>query len=896
MPGFLGGGGSGGGAGGEISFPKEFIDPVTKLRVSQPTNLIDTDFEYGLQPTKWETVELINNTPSFFSKSGDTTIPNIVSITTNAGTREIIVKTSNEHLLDVGIPINVTGTKSVTADGAYIINSIPNETTFTYLCRDIQPTTASIEDLYSSIITGEFFQGSQLRISTSEGITTDAGGVSILTVKTPSPHGFGVNTPFYFLNLNSTVSQEFASANTETRAFDASNSATAQIFDGSNTLSQINIDYSNSAVVAGVVSNITSVNVEANTITVAHGTENFANLRLGDPLYYNVVSSTGYFSLNPRGVVFIKTVSNLGTSSSTFQVSTLPDGEPIDLFSTMTGTFQRANQARTFAGNNVNPLTEQVVQVINNTPIVFDGANTLGKTAVVQSYSAGNVNVVSSTGLADLDWYFGTMLFYSTTGSVAAGLTNNTTYFVDNFFQQGTSNVYTFTLKPLPTSATITSISGGTGTQTFKQIGISVDKNVFHVRNNGFQERDMLRYDYPVDGRFDAADISQEVNFYFVSRKYDSHNFIVSQTVGELIPRTVSRTGFTIITPIAPTTVTPVGLQTPITYSVVSGPLPGGLTLNTSTGVVSGTPTETIAAPGRTVIIRATDANGVQADQIHTYQFTAPPELYSFSSVTFTPGGAGGSTGPDLAQARSGAGNPSWATQYINMDQTNRRGTILWTVPQSGTYRIDTYGGQGGASNGWGRGGAGGARMQGDFNLTINEVLKIVVGQAAGGAWGIGGGGGGSYVTRSNDALLVAAGGGGGAGPSDNPSGGTTGSSGIGTQNSGGGSSQGGGFGGGGNNAGGGGGFNTNGGGSWPGVAFLNGSFGGGGTPGGFGGGGGCETWSGSGGGGGGGYAGGGGAGWSWSGGGGGSLNNGANQVNQSGVRGGNGQVTITRL
>ena len=46
MPGFLGGSsGSSGGTGGEISFPKEFIDPVTKLRVSTPENLIDTDFE-----------------------------------------------------------------------------------------------------------------------------------------------------------------------------------------------------------------------------------------------------------------------------------------------------------------------------------------------------------------------------------------------------------------------------------------------------------------------------------------------------------------------------------------------------------------------------------------------------------------------------------------------------------------------------------------------------------------------------------------------------------------------------------------------------------------------------------------------------------------------------------
>jgi hypothetical protein len=221
MPGFLGGGGSGSsGTGGEIRFPKEFIDPVTKLRISQPENLIDTDFEYGLQPTKWETVELINNTPSFFSKSGDTTIPGIASISTNTGTREITVTTATDHGLAVGIPINVTGTKSVTADGSYIINSIPNTTTFTYLCKDIQQGNNAIEDLYTSIITGEFFQGSQIRIADAEGIITDGEATSTLTVKTDSTHGFGLNTPFYFLNLNSTISQEFEASNTAAKSFD----------------------------------------------------------------------------------------------------------------------------------------------------------------------------------------------------------------------------------------------------------------------------------------------------------------------------------------------------------------------------------------------------------------------------------------------------------------------------------------------------------------------------------------------------------------------------------------------------------------------------------------------------------------------------------------------------
>jgi len=43
-----------------------FNDPVSKQRVSQPQALIDTDFELGLQPTKWESLQKLSNRSSFF--------------------------------------------------------------------------------------------------------------------------------------------------------------------------------------------------------------------------------------------------------------------------------------------------------------------------------------------------------------------------------------------------------------------------------------------------------------------------------------------------------------------------------------------------------------------------------------------------------------------------------------------------------------------------------------------------------------------------------------------------------------------------------------------------------------------------------------------------------------
>lgn len=733
MPGFLGGGGSAGaGVGGEIQFPKEFIDPVTKLRVSQPENLIDTDFEYGLQPTKWETVELINNTPSFFSKSGDTTIPGIESISTNAGTREVIVVTALDHNLDVGIPINVQGTKSVTADGAYIINSIPNTKTFTYLARDVQPETSSIEDLYTAIITGEFFQGSQLRISESEGITTDGSSISELTVRTESPHGFGVNTPFYFLNLNSTISQEFAAANTETKSFDSSNSATAQTFDGSNTLSSINIDFSNSANVGAIPSTVDRSIIGDDSIVITHGVQNFVGLEVGQPLYYDVTSPGGYFLTNPRGVVFLAAESVLGESSSTIKVSEVPNGPLIPIETNISGEFKIANQARTFAGNNVNQQSQNIVTIVNDEPKPFNASNSNTTVITVSQYSGGGlVTGDASVGATDVPWYQGTMVRYDTTGAAASGLVNGATYFVDTTFQQGTSNTFSFSLKDFPggDGNAISSISGGSGTQTFTQIDISLDKDVIHIRNHGYAERDMLRYDYPEGGRFSVESVDQRVNFYFVQTVYDENNFTLTQTLGELVPNEIFRTGTEALSDFTPTEVTPIGLEPPITYAVTSGALPDGLTLNTSTGVVSGRATQETAF--REVVITATDSLDSQASQTHFYQFDAPSVV------------------PGQAQFTS-------------------PGTYSWTAPYSTNVSVVAIGGGGSGSSGnsGSAGGGAGLGWKNDIPVVQGNTYTVVVGSGASGRTSRGGGGrgGDSYFINTS----TVRGGGGGAGPVSN--------------------------------------------------------------------------------------------------------------------------------
>jgi hypothetical protein len=702
MPGFLGGSSGGStsssGVGGEITFPSAFIDPVTKLRVSNPETLIDTDFEYGLQPTKWETVELINNTPSFFSKSGDTTIPNILSILSTEQSREIKVLTSLAHGLAVGIPINVAGTKSLTANGSFIINSVPTPTSFTYLCKQNQAQTASIEDLYTSVITGEFFQGSQIKISDSEGIQTDAATISTLTVKTDSPHGFGLNTPFYFLNLNSSISQEFDSSNTTGKSFDASNSSTAQTFDGSNTLNYLPVDFDNKASTGNITSSIANVDTSQDTITVSHQTgETFVNAVIGTPLYYNVVAGSGYFFDNPRGIVFVKSTGTLSASTATFSVSAVPNGTTIDIVGSMTGTFQLANLAKTFAGNNQGLEAPVTVQL--GDAKTFDGANTAGGGGTISQYSGSLVSMTSDSGISDLDWYNGTMVQYTTTGTAATGLTASGTYFIDTFFFNNTPGQYFFTLKNLPGSegSPITSMSGGTGTQKFRQIGISADLDIVHVKNNGFVDKQMIKYTYPESGRFSTPG-TEAKDFYFVTNKYDDHNFKMNHLLASILPLSASITGEAVTDNIvagSQQTLTATGYTGSVSYSI-NPALPSGLTMSASTGLISGTPSGEYAAEHT---ITGTDASGAQAFQTVNISFTAPPP-----------------------QGQSLFSSP---------------GTYTFTVPaRVSTISAVAVGGGGGGSYIWsyGAGGGGGTAWVAGLPVTPGETFTVEVG-GGGSTW-----------------------------------------------------------------------------------------------------------------------------------------------------------------
>ena len=260
----------------EIDFKDSFYDPVNKLRISNPENLIDTDFEYGLQSSKWETLELVNNYPSYHSTTGDASLSGITAVTSTAGSDQITVTFAEAHRLTVGTPIDVRGLASVTAEGNFLITSVPSTTTFVYKSKATQSVTQSLFGSYTSIIAGRFFNGSALEYNEESGIVSDAAAQSKLTVNTSQVHGFNDGTEIYLLNTLGTREAAITDT-TSSNAPDGDYYVEYRDSTSTNKLSDLNTQLNETKGVRGTyylkfVPSATTMNLSNNTITwTSHG-------------------------------------------------------------------------------------------------------------------------------------------------------------------------------------------------------------------------------------------------------------------------------------------------------------------------------------------------------------------------------------------------------------------------------------------------------------------------------------------------------------------------------------------------------------------------------------------------------------------------------------------------
>jgi hypothetical protein len=133
-------------------------------------------------------------------------------------------------------------------------------------------------------------------------------------------------------------------------------------------------------------------------------------------------------------------------------------------------------------------------------------------------------------------------------------------------------------------------------------------------------------------------------------------------------------------------------------------------------------------------------------------------DLFSFTSFTFTNGGATGRFGPTSFASVSSYTSQPWYSTYFSVSS----GIQYWYAPTTGSYTIRAAGaaGQDGYYANYSRG----IIIESVVTLTKGMLYKILVGQkGVVFSTGSGGGGGGTFMTEFFNTPVIIAGGGGGA-------------------------------------------------------------------------------------------------------------------------------------
>jgi hypothetical protein len=219
-----------------LTRPYDFgTDAIERQRVSLGQSLIDADFEYGLQATKWQTYTDVRRFPSFFEIPG-TDFP-VMNVVTNS-TSNVVVFFANTSAT-VGSVISVTGLSNQQrtaerAEGYFIVTAQnTSANTSNYTSKGVFSTTSNIQT-WSTVIKKVGAVNSGLtKISL---LSVGGASTSNIVISTPTPHGLLPGTPILVSNSSVTANGNYIVSTVPT----------------SNTM---NIQNMNSTIISGVTTN-----------------------------------------------------------------------------------------------------------------------------------------------------------------------------------------------------------------------------------------------------------------------------------------------------------------------------------------------------------------------------------------------------------------------------------------------------------------------------------------------------------------------------------------------------------------------------------------------------------------------------------------------------------------
>ena len=155
--------------------PYDFgTDAIERMRIAPPLSMLDADFEYGLQPTKWSAIGMMRGYPSVYELPGTDT--QVLSVTTDAsagtngiGASLITVTTLGAHGFEPGTPITIKALEdsvigAARAEGSFIVTTVPTINSFTYFAKAKVGTSnpQTLSTTYTQLREGAFYTGASV--------------------------------------------------------------------------------------------------------------------------------------------------------------------------------------------------------------------------------------------------------------------------------------------------------------------------------------------------------------------------------------------------------------------------------------------------------------------------------------------------------------------------------------------------------------------------------------------------------------------------------------------------------------------------------------------------------------------------------------------------------------
>jgi hypothetical protein len=286
-------------------------DPVGKFRVSTPQALIDTDFEYGTQPTKWETIALQNNRQSvYFIPQQPLGVTSITGTTTLTLTGSFTVAANTSIFIQNATDPYANGWWYTIAGGTNTMTIIP-----TTACAAGEKFSNTSTYVYA----GYFYSNCGIQLDAGSSAFAISG--STVTVTTTNPHGLNKGSYVYVTNVGGYTTNQINGA----QVVDTVPSA--------NTFTYINTAGTPSTLPTFVTANITASNttgsftvattplvgLRINTVIVVTGTQSGTNTPFVAGTYLvSATNGTTTFTLTTLAGGVVTTVATGTNTGLTF--------------------------------------------------------------------------------------------------------------------------------------------------------------------------------------------------------------------------------------------------------------------------------------------------------------------------------------------------------------------------------------------------------------------------------------------------------------------------------------------------------------------------------------------------------------------------------------------------